>query len=72
MSSGKGQKRGGGGTLKELSSNPFRENLDKVCALLDKLLKEKQISSKQFTKMMHNRDKTELAHLYFNPKTRKV
>lgn len=58
--------------FKELSSNPFKENLDKIRTSLRKLLSEKEISSKQFTKMMPNREKVELAHLYFNPKTHKV
>ena len=58
--------------FKELSTNPFKENLQKVYDLLDKLFKDKEINGKQFTKMKPDQDKTELAHLYFNPKTHKV
>ena len=58
--------------FQELSSNPFKENLQEVCDLLDRLLKDKEINGKQFTEMKPDQDKTELAHLYFNPKTHKV
>ena len=56
----------------ELSDNPFNEILDKVIQLLDKLQSKKLILQWQYKKMMPDREKAELAHLYFNPKTHKV
>jgi len=56
----------------ELSDNPFNELFDKVVQLLDKLQSKKLILQWQFKKMMPKREKAELAHLYFNPKTHKV
>lgn len=56
----------------ELSDNPFNELFDKVVQLLDKLQSKKFILQWQFRKMMPKREKAELAHLYFNPKTHKV
>jgi hypothetical protein len=56
----------------ELSSNPFNELLDDVTQLLDKLQSKKLILQWQFKKMMPDREKAELPHLYFNPKTHKV
>lgn len=58
--------------FQELLSNPFRANLDHVCTLLNQLHREKRILAKHYTKMMPDRNKAELAHLYFNPKTHKV
>ena len=58
--------------LVELSDNPFDEIFDKVVQLLDKLQSKKLILQWQFKKMMPKREETELAHLYFNPKTHKV
>jgi hypothetical protein len=56
----------------ELSYNPFNEILDNVIQLLEKLESKKLILQWQFKKMMPDREKTELPHLYFNPKTHKV
>ena len=56
----------------ELTYNPFNELLDNVIQLLDKLQSKKLIQQWQFKKMMPDREKTELPHLYFNPKTHKV
>jgi hypothetical protein len=56
----------------ELSTNPFNEILNKVIQLLNRLRQEKLIFKWQYDKMMPDRTKCELAHLYFNPKTHKV
>ena len=56
----------------ELSYNPFNEILDKVIQLLNKLVSKKLILQWQYKKMVPDRAKCELAHLYFNPKTHKV
>jgi hypothetical protein len=56
----------------ELSENPFNEILDKVIQLLEKLQSNKRILKWQFKEMIPDRNKCELAHLYFNPKTHKV
>jgi hypothetical protein len=56
----------------ELSSNPFNEILDSVIKLLDKFQSKKLILQWQFKEMMPDREKTELPHIYFNPKTHKV
>ena len=56
----------------ELSYNPFNETLDKVLKLLDKFQSEKRIYQWQYKKMVPDRTKVELPHLYFNPKTHKV
>ena len=56
----------------ELSENPFKEILDNVCQLLNRLSSKKLIESRQYTKMMPDLKKAELSHLYFNPKTHKV
>jgi hypothetical protein len=53
----------------ELSENPFNEILDKVIQLLEKLQSNKRILKWQFKEMIPDRNKCELAHLYFNPKT---
>jgi hypothetical protein len=55
-----------------LADNSFDEIFDKVVQLLDKLQSKKLILQWQFIKMMPKREKVELAHLYFNPKTHKV
>ena len=56
----------------ELSGNPLNEILDKVVQLLDRLYSKNLIWKWQYEKMMPNRTKSELSHLYFNPKTHKV
>ncbi len=56
----------------ELSYNPFNEILDGVIQLLDTLQSKKLILQWQYKKMMPDREKAELPHLYFNPKTHKV
>lgn len=56
----------------ELTSNPFNEILDKVNQLLNQLRSKKFILKWQFNQMMPDPQQTELAHLYFNPKTHKV
>ncbi|CAF2139036.1 unnamed protein product [Rotaria magnacalcarata] len=54
-----------------LEENPFNEILDKVIHLLNRLHGKKLILRWQYNKMMPDRTKSELAHLYFNPKTHK-
>lgn len=56
----------------ELSENPFDEVFNKVIQLLNRLRQKNLIRQWQYNKMMPNRTKSELAHLYFNPKTHKV
>jgi len=56
----------------ELSNNPFNEILDKVIQLLNHLRSKKYILKWQYEQMMPDRTNSELAHLYFNPKTHKV
>lgn len=56
----------------ELSYNPFNEVLGSVIELLDKFQSKKLILQRQFNKMLPDREKVELPHLYFNPKTHKV
>jgi hypothetical protein len=56
----------------ELSDNPFRETLNSVVQLLNKLRREKRIFKWQHEQMMPDQATCELAHLYFNPKTHKV
>ena len=56
----------------ELSNNPLREILNKVWHLLHQLESDKLILPKHCKKMLPDRDKVELSHLYFNPKTHKV
>jgi hypothetical protein len=58
--------------FKELSKNPLKENLDKVWHFLHKLANDGLILQKHCKKMLPNREKVELSHLYFNPKTHKV
>ncbi len=56
----------------ELMNNPFNEILDKVIQLLNHLHSKKYILKWQYEQMRPDRTKSELAHLYFNPKTHKV
>ncbi len=56
----------------ELTDNPFDEVLNKVIQLLNNLRSKKLILQWQYEKMMPDRTKSELAYLYFNPKTHKV
>ncbi len=56
----------------ELPENPFDEILNKVIQLLNTIRGKELIFKWQHDKMMPNRTKCELAHLYFNPKTHKV
>ncbi|CAF4201285.1 unnamed protein product, partial [Rotaria sordida] len=55
----------------ELSVNPLKEIQDKVIQSLNRLREKKLILQWQYNKMMPDRTKSELAHLYFNPKTHK-
>ncbi|CAF4556711.1 unnamed protein product, partial [Rotaria magnacalcarata] len=55
-----------------LKENPFDEILNKVIQLLNRLSGKKLILQWQSKKMMPNRTKSVLAHLYFNPKTHKI
>ena len=56
----------------EISQNPYDEVLNKVIQLLNQLRSKKLILQWQYNQMMPDPKKTELAHLYFNPKTHKV
>ncbi len=56
----------------ELPENPFDEILNKVIQLLNTIRGKELIFQWQHDKMMPDRKKCELAHLYFNPKTHKV
>lgn len=61
------------GAYEELSYNPLEEILIKVTRLLNDLhMKTKQLTAKQYKKMITTRDKVRLAYMYFNPKTHKV
>ncbi|CAF1153815.1 unnamed protein product [Rotaria sordida] len=55
----------------QLSNNPLDEILDKVKNLLRQLATDKLITETQCKKMLPDENKTELSHLYFNPKTHK-
>ncbi|CAF4098679.1 unnamed protein product [Rotaria sordida] len=55
----------------ELRENPLDEILKKVIQLLNRLREKKLILSWQYKKMIPDRNKCELSHLYFNPKTHK-
>ncbi|CAF4077322.1 unnamed protein product [Rotaria sordida] len=55
----------------ELSVNPLEEIQDKVIQSLNQLREKKLILQWQYNKMMPDRTKPELAHLYFNPKIHK-
>jgi hypothetical protein len=56
----------------ELEENPFNKIQDNVIHLLNQIRAKKFIFQWQCNKMMPNRIKCQLAHLYFNPKTHKV
>jgi hypothetical protein len=56
----------------ELTNNPFNEILNKVIQLLNKLRWKKLILKWHYEEIMPDRTKSELAHLYFDPKTYKV
>jgi hypothetical protein len=56
----------------ELKENPFNKIQDNVIHLLNQIRAKKFIFQWQCNKMMPNRIKCQLAHLYFNPKTHKV
>jgi hypothetical protein len=56
----------------ELTYNPFNEISDKVIRTLKTFASKKLIYQWQEKKMMPDPKKTELSHLYFNPKTHKV
>ena len=56
----------------ELTHNSFSETLDKVIQLLNNLYSKKLILKCQYEEMKLDTTKSELAHLYFNPKTHKV
>lgn len=56
----------------ELSSNPFNELVDGVIQFLNTLRSKNLIEQWQCKKMLPDRKKVELPHLYFNPKTHKV
>lgn len=55
-----------------LSENPFHQIKDKAIALLNQLREKGSISKKQYEEMAPDPKQTELAHLYFKPKTHKV
>ncbi|CAF2119439.1 unnamed protein product, partial [Rotaria magnacalcarata] len=55
----------------ELQENPFNKIQDNVIHLLNQIRAKKFILQWQRNKMMPNRIKCQLAHLYFNPKTQK-
>ena len=56
----------------ELHENPFNVILNNVMQLLNNLRSKKLILKWQHEAMMPDIKTTELAHLYFNPKTHKV
>ncbi|CAF4570200.1 unnamed protein product, partial [Rotaria sp. Silwood2] len=56
----------------ELSENPLSDILNKVTHLLNELLSKKQITvKKHYGKMMPDRNKVELSHMYYLPKVHK-
>ncbi|CAF2161870.1 unnamed protein product [Rotaria magnacalcarata] len=55
----------------ELKENPFNKIQDNVIHLLNQIRAKNFIFQWQCNKMMPNRIKCQLAHLYFNPKTHK-
>ncbi|CAF4149886.1 unnamed protein product, partial [Adineta steineri] len=55
----------------KIKENPFNEILTKVTQLLNNLRSEIFILQWQYNEMIPDRKTTELAHLYFNPKTHK-
>jgi hypothetical protein len=60
------------GAYEELSSNPFNELIHNVTHLLNQIRTTKRISEWQKEKMIPIRNKTELAYMYFVPKSHKV
>ncbi|CAF2764146.1 unnamed protein product [Rotaria sp. Silwood2] len=60
------------GAYEELTSNPFADIFNRVIQLLNNLRSADKIKENQKTKMMPIRAKTELAYMYFLPKTHKV
>ncbi|CAF1431400.1 unnamed protein product [Adineta steineri] len=54
-----------------IKENPLPEILNKVTQLLNNLRSKKFILQWQYNEMIPDRKTTELAHLYFNPKTHK-
>jgi hypothetical protein len=56
----------------QLTDNPLVEITDKVIRLLEQLSSKKLILQWQKKMMLPNAKKSELSHLYFNPKTHKV
>ncbi|CAF1524992.1 unnamed protein product, partial [Adineta steineri] len=54
-----------------IKENPLPEILNKVTELLNNLRSKKFILQWQYNEMVPDRKTTELAHLYFNPKTHK-
>ncbi|CAF2066067.1 unnamed protein product [Rotaria magnacalcarata] len=60
------------GAYEELPSSPIEEILSKVTRLLNDLhMKTKQLTPKQYKKMIPSRLTVELAYMYYNPKTHK-
>ncbi|CAF4372619.1 unnamed protein product, partial [Adineta steineri] len=55
-----------------INENPLPEIVNKVIQLLINLRSKKFILQWQYNEMIPDRKTTELAHLYFNPKTHKV
>ena len=55
----------------QLMDNPFDEVLNKVIQLLNQLRSKRFILKWQYDQMMPDPKQTQLAHLYFNPKTHK-
>ncbi|CAF1530610.1 unnamed protein product, partial [Rotaria sordida] len=55
----------------EISINPFNQIQDHVIQLLNRLRSKQFILQWQYNEMMPDRENSELAHLYFNPKTHK-
>ncbi|CAF1379607.1 unnamed protein product [Adineta steineri] len=55
----------------EIKENLFNEIVNKVTQLLNNLRSKKLILQWQYNEMTPDRKTTELAHLYFNPKTHK-
>jgi hypothetical protein len=54
------------------NKSPLAYNLLLVITLLDRFLKRKSITQKQYVAMKPNQNKAELGHLYFLPKPHKV
>ncbi len=60
------------GAYLEISVNPLHEILDKVTHLLNDLRSKKQILAWQYKRMIPERRKVKLGHMYFLPKSHKV